>query len=36
MNTNSKQNVRREDYRSLDNRVTSILQLRWPAKEISL
>ena len=32
---NSKQTVRREEYRSLDNRVTCILQQRWPAKEIS-
>lgn len=35
MNTNSKQTVSREEYRSLDNRVTCILQQRWPAKEIS-
>lgn len=27
--------VSREEYRRLDNRVTSILQQRWPAKEIS-
>ncbi|MFA7825711.1 hypothetical protein [Aeromonas dhakensis] len=32
---NSKQTVSREEYRSLDNRVTCILQQRWPAKEIS-
>ncbi|WP_323933829.1 hypothetical protein [Aeromonas hydrophila] len=32
---NSKQNVSREEYRRLDNRVTCILQQRWPAKEIS-
>ncbi|MCY9835234.1 hypothetical protein [Aeromonas media] len=31
----SKQTVNREEYRSLDNRVTCILQQRWPAKEIS-
>lgn len=35
MNMNSKQTVSREEYRSLDNRVTCILQQRWPAKEIS-
>lgn len=27
--------VSREEYRRLDNRVTSILQQRWPANEIS-
>ncbi len=32
---NSKQTVSREEYRNLDNRVTCILQQRWPAKEIS-
>ncbi|MFM5178571.1 hypothetical protein ACEUAY_02990 [Aeromonas veronii] len=32
---NSKQNVCREEYRSLDNWVTCILQQRWPASEIS-
>ncbi|MBS4688611.1 hypothetical protein J4G63_15355 [Aeromonas sobria] len=32
---NSKQTVSREDYRRLDNRVTCILQQRWPASEIS-
>ena len=32
---NSKQTVSREEYRSLDNRVTCILQQRWPANEIS-
>lgn len=31
----SKQTVSREEYRRLDNRVTCILQQRWPAKEIS-
>ncbi|MDM5131442.1 hypothetical protein OB962_10585 [Aeromonas piscicola] len=31
---NNKQTVSREEYRSLDNRVTCILQQRWPAKEI--
>lgn len=35
MNMNSKQTVSREEYRHLDNRVTCILQQRWPAKEIS-
>ncbi|MDQ1886689.1 hypothetical protein RA180_22140 [Aeromonas salmonicida] len=35
MNMNSKQTVNREEYRSLDNRVTCILQQRWPAKDIS-
>jgi hypothetical protein len=35
MNMNSKQTVSREEYRRLDNRVTCILQQRWPAKEIS-
>ncbi len=32
---NNKQNVSREEYRRLDNRVTCILQQRWPANEIS-
>ncbi|UCM49362.1 hypothetical protein [Aeromonas caviae] len=32
----SAQTVSREEYRRLDNRVTCILQQRWPAKEISL
>lgn len=32
---NSKQTVSRKEYRRLDNRVTCILQQRWPAKEIS-
>lgn len=32
---NSKQTVSREEYRRLDNRVTCILQQRWPAKEIN-
>ncbi|MGN5108721.1 hypothetical protein ACTG18_10765 [Aeromonas hydrophila] len=36
MNMNSKQTVSREEYRRLDNRVTCILQQRWPANEISL
>lgn len=31
----SAQTVSREEYRRLDNRVTCILQQRWPAKEIS-
>lgn len=35
MNMNIKQTVSREECRSLDNRVTCILQQRWPAKEIS-
>ena len=35
MNMNSKQTTSREEYRRLDNRVTCILQQRWPAKEIS-
>lgn len=35
MNMNSKQTVSREEYRSLGNRVTCILQQRWPANEIS-
>ena len=35
MNMNSNQTVSREEYRRLDNRVTCILQQRWPAKEIS-
>ena len=35
MNMSSKQTVSREEYRRLDNRVTCILQQRWPAKEIS-
>ncbi|WP_322112811.1 hypothetical protein [Aeromonas veronii] len=32
---NSKQTVSREEYHRLDNRVTCILQQRWPANEIS-
>lgn len=32
---NSKQIVSREEYRHLDNRVTCILQQRWPASEIN-
>ncbi|MFM4919960.1 hypothetical protein ACEUCL_19625 [Aeromonas dhakensis] len=32
---NNKQTVSREEYRRLDNRVTCILQQRWPANEIS-
>ncbi|MFQ2659357.1 hypothetical protein ACK3ZC_09420 [Aeromonas caviae] len=32
---NNKQTVSREEYRHLDNRVTCILQQRWPANEIS-
>lgn len=32
---NSNQTVSREEYRRLDNRVTCILQQRWPANEIS-
>ncbi|MEV3817098.1 hypothetical protein RI537_13380 [Aeromonas salmonicida] len=32
---NSKQTISREEYRRLDNRVTCILQQRWPANEIS-
>lgn len=35
MNMSSKQTVSREEYRRLDNRVTCILQQRWPANEIS-
>ena len=35
MNISSKQTVSREEYRRLDNRVTCILQQRWPANEIS-
>ncbi|WP_411679547.1 hypothetical protein [Aeromonas hydrophila] len=31
---NNKQTVSREEYRRLDNRVTCILQQRWPAHEI--
>jgi hypothetical protein len=31
----SAQTVSREEYRRLDNRVTCILQQRWPANEIS-
>ncbi|MFM5115113.1 hypothetical protein ACEUAG_14410 [Aeromonas hydrophila] len=31
----NKQTVSREEYRHLDNRVTCILQQRWPANEIS-
>lgn len=30
----SKQTVSREEYHRLDNRVTCILQQRWPANEI--
>ncbi|MFE8728421.1 hypothetical protein [Aeromonas hydrophila] len=30
-----KQTVSREEYRSLDNRVTCIIQQRWPANEIN-
>lgn len=32
---NNKQTVSREEYRRLDNRVTCILQQRWPANEIN-
>ncbi|WP_368180191.1 hypothetical protein [Aeromonas sp. R5-2] len=32
---NNKQTVSREEFRRLDNRVTCILQQRWPANEIS-
>ncbi|NME02811.1 hypothetical protein [Aeromonas sp. DNRA1] len=32
---NNKQTVSREEYRRLNNRVTCILQQRWPANEIS-
>ncbi|WP_429027128.1 hypothetical protein [Aeromonas media] len=32
---NNNQTVSREEYRRLDNRVTCILQQRWPAKEIN-
>lgn len=32
---NNQQTVSREEYRRLDNRVTCILQQRWPANEIS-
>ncbi|WP_268011702.1 hypothetical protein [Aeromonas veronii] len=32
---NSKQTISRKEYRRLDNRVTSILQQRWPANEIN-
>ena len=32
MNMNSQQTVSREEYRRLDNRVTSILQQRWPCR----
>lgn len=32
---NNQQNVSREEYRRQDNRVTCILQQRWPANEIS-
>jgi len=32
---NNKQTISREEYRRLDNRVTCILQQRWPANEIS-
>lgn len=35
MNMSSKQTASREEYRRLDNRVTCILQQRWPANEIS-
>ena len=34
MNMCGKQTVSREEYRRLDNRVTCILQQRWPANEI--
>lgn len=32
---NNTKTVSREEYRRLDNRVTGILQQRWPANEIS-
>ena len=35
MNMRSKEPVSREEYLRLDNRVTCILQQRWPANEIS-
>lgn len=35
MNMSSQQTVNREVYHRLDNRVTCILQQRWPANEIS-
>lgn len=35
MNMNSKQTVRPEEYRRLDNRVTGFLQQSWLASEIS-
>lgn len=35
MNMNSKQTASWEEYCSLDNRVTCILQQRWPANQIS-
>ncbi len=35
MNMSCTQTVSREEYRRLDNRVTCILQQRWPANEIS-
>ena len=35
MNKNSNQTVSSEEYLRLDNRVTCILQQRWPANEIS-
>ena len=35
MNMNCKQTISQEEYRRLDNRVTCILQQRWPANEIS-
>lgn len=35
MNMSNKQTVSREEYRSLDNLVTSILQQQWPANQIS-
>ncbi|WP_429178973.1 hypothetical protein [Aeromonas salmonicida] len=36
MNRNSKQTVSREEYRRLDNRVTCILQQRWPAIAVEI
>ena len=35
MNMCGKQTVSHEEYRRLDNRVTCILQQRWPANEVS-
>ena len=35
MNMSCTQTISREEYRRLDNRVTCILQQRWPANEIS-